>query len=229
MMLLLACAKKLIWVDQGMRKGSWPDNRFLETTLSPVGSVVGERLGLVGMGSIGREMAKKAKAFGMHVSACTRHPEAPVYAELGVEPLPLRRLLEQSDYVSLHVPLNDQTRGLLGAEELRLMKPSAYLINTARGAVVDQDALITALQEKWIAGAGLDVFTPEPLPTDSPLLAMDNVVVTPHVASYSDAAFARMRSRVAEEVSMALRGQWPTAVVNPQVRGRSRLEAAAQQ
>jgi len=226
-MLLLACAKRLIGLDQGMRKGQWPDNRFLETTLSPVGSVYGQRLGLVGFGSIGREVARKAKVFGLHVSAFTRHLGAAVFEKYGVEPLPLPALLEQSDYVSLHVPLTDETRGMLGAAELRRMKPTAFLINTARGAVVDQEALVQALQEKWIAGAGLDVFSPEPLPADSPLLTMDNVVLTPHVASYSDAAFARMRRRVAEEVSMALRGKWPTAVVNPEVRGRSRLEGIA--
>jgi len=224
LLLLLACAKKLIRLDQGMRRGCWPDNRFLESTLSPVGSVYGQRLGLVGFGSIAREVARKAKVFGLHVSACTRHLDSSLFAESGVEPLPLRALLEQSDYVSLHVPLNDHTRDLIGADDLRRMKVTAFLINTARGAVVDQEALVRALQERWIAGAGLDVFRPEPLPSDSPLLEMDNVVLTPHVASYSDAAFARMRRRVAEEVSLALRGEWPTAVVNPEVRGQSRLE-----
>ena len=226
-MLLLACAKRLIRLDQGMRRGHWPDNRYLETTLSPVGSVYGQRLGLIGFGSIGRQVARKAKVLGLHVSAHTRHLDSPVFAEYGVEPLPLLALLEQSDYISIHTPLTDETRGMIGVEELRRMKPAAFLINTGRGAVVDQEALVQALREAWIAGAGLDVFSPEPLPSDSPFLTMDNVVLTPHVASYSDAAFARMRGRVAEEVSMALSGQWPTAVVNPQVRGHSRLEGVA--
>lgn len=227
LLLLLACAKRLIWLDQGMRRGYWPDNRNLEVELSPVQSVVGQRLGLVGMGSIGRETARKAKAFGLEVAAYTRHLDAPVFAEYGVVPLPLPDLLEQSDYVSLHVPLTAETRGLIGETELHRMKATAFLINTARGAVVDQEVLVRALQEGWIAGAGLDVFSPEPLPADSPFVTMDNVVLTPHVGSYTDAAFARMRRRVANEVAVALRGEWPTAAVNPEVRGRSRLEENA--
>ena len=226
-LLLLACAKRLIWMDQGVRRGWWPDNRNLEAALSPIGSVCGQRLGLIGFGNIGQETARRAKAFGLHVSAFTRHLDSPIFAENDVEPLPLPAWLEQSDYVSIHTLLTDETRGMIGEEELRRMKPTAFLINTGRGAVVDEEALIRALREKWVAGAGLDVFTEEPLPPDSPFVTMDNVVLTPHVGSYTDAAFARLRRRVAEQVAMVLRGEWPTAVVNPEVRGRSRLEGVA--
>jgi phosphoglycerate dehydrogenase-like enzyme len=134
-------------------------------------------------------------------------------------------LIETSDYVSLHTPLTSETRHLLNADRLRQMKPTAYLLNTSRGAVVDQAALIRALQEGWIAGAALDVFESEPLAPNSPLLKIDHVVVTPHVASYSDASFARLRQRVGEEAARVVSGQWPTAIANPEVKGHSRLES----
>ena len=132
--------------------------------------------------------------------------------------LPLDEVLRQSDYVSVHVPLTPETRHLIDARALSLMKPTAYLINTSRGPIVDEAALIAALQGGQIAGAGLDVFEVEPLPADSPLLKMDNVVLTPHTASYADETFRIMRRRVGEEAARALRGQMPNTPVNPQVR-----------
>ncbi|MBI3360560.1 MAG: hypothetical protein HY023_05555, partial [Chloroflexi bacterium] len=125
---------------------------------------------------------------------------------------------------SLHAPLLPETRRMMNADRLKRMKPTAYLINTCRGAVVDEAALIRALQDGWIAGAGLDVFEDEPLAADSPLRAMGDVVLTPHTAFYSDASFERLRRRVAEEAVRVVKGEWPTAVVNPEVRGRARLD-----
>jgi phosphoglycerate dehydrogenase-like enzyme len=135
----------------------------------------------------------------------------------------LDELLGRSDFVSLHTPLNSETRRLIGERELRLMKPTTYLINTSRGPVVDEGALIRALQEGWIAGAGLDVFEVEPLPVGSPLLELDNVILTPHSAGYSDVRPARMHTQAAQEIVRVLKGHWPQNLVNPEVKGRARL------
>ena len=144
----------------------------------------GRTLGIVGLGRIGTEMARQARAFDMDVVYCARHRHPETEAELGVSYAEsLHELLRASDFVSLHVPLTDETRHLIGREELATMKPTAVLINTARGAVVDQEALIEALEQGIIAGAGLDVTTPEPLPAGNPLFGMRNVVVAPHIGS----------------------------------------------
>ena len=133
-------------------------------------------------------------------------------------------MLERSDYVSLHTPLTPETGHLMGEKEFRRMKSSAFLINTSRGPVVDEQALIRALQQGWIAGAGLDVFEKEPLDPDSPLLKMDNVVVLPHSASYSDAAFDLLHRRVGEEMVRVLTGHWPLNLINPSIREKVQLK-----
>ena len=135
----------------------------------------------------------------------------------------LPELLKESDFVSVHVPLNKETWHLAGEKELKQMKPTAYFINTARGSVVDEPALIKALQEKWIAGVGLDVFEKEPIDSDNPLLKMGNVVVTPHSAGYSDAAFKRLRASVGQEAARVLSGRWPKNVVNKTVKPKVNL------
>jgi phosphoglycerate dehydrogenase-like enzyme len=196
----------------------------MREVLPPTPPIYGERLGLVGFGAIARNVAYKAQAFGLTVSACDPLIDPVVFDAQNVTRASLDELLAQSDYVSLHIPLTPDTRRLINAERLRSMKPGAYLINTSRGGVVDESALIHALQEGWISGAGLDVFEQEPLPVDSPLLKMDNVIVTPHTASYSEASRVRVRRRVAEEAARIARGEWPTALANPQVKGRSRFE-----
>jgi D-3-phosphoglycerate dehydrogenase len=227
LMLVLACVRKLIRLDQGLRGGRWPDGRQMEAELAPMGNLDGEVLGLVGFGSIARLVAPRAQAFGLRVLACDPAVPAEAMHALGVQPAVLDELLAASDYVSLHTPLTAETRHLIGAAELRRMKPTAFLINTGRGAVVDEAALVDALRAGLIAGAGLDVFEREPLPADSPLLSMDNVVVTPHTGGYSDASFARLRRWVGEAAAAVLRGQWPKGLVNPEIRGRSRLERFA--
>jgi len=135
----------------------------------------------------------------------------------------LPELLKKSDFVSVHTPLNQETRHLIGEKELKLMKPSAYLINTARGSVIDEAALIKALQENWIAGAGLDVFEKEPADAENPLFEMDNVVVTPHSAYYSDASSKRPRTIVLQEAARVLSGRWPRNVVNKTVKPKTNL------
>lgn len=224
LMLLLALTKKLVLLDRRMRQGQWTTGRELREVLRPTPPIYGERLGLVGFGAIARNVALKAQAFGMSVSAYDPLIDAAVFDTQHVTRVSLHDLLTTSDYVSLHVPLTPETRHLLDGDNLRSMKRTAYLINTSRGSVIDELALTRALQEGWIAGAGLDVFEQEPLSASSPLLAMDNVIVTPHTASYSEASRVRVRRRVAEEAARIARGEWPTALANPQVKGLSRFE-----
>jgi D-3-phosphoglycerate dehydrogenase len=142
----------------------------------------------------------------------------------GIEFVSLERLLKESDLVSVHVPLTDATRNLLGKAELRAMKPSAILVNTSRGGVIDESALVFALQERWISGAGLDVMAQEPLPLSSPLRDMDNVVLTPHYAGHSEDSMAGLRELVAGSVEAVLKGYWPPFPANPEIRPRVPLQ-----
>jgi len=140
--------------------------------------------------------------------------------KLGVEYRSFEGLLRESDYLSIHVPLTEETRGMIGVDELRMMKPTAYLINTARGPVVDEEALIRALKEGWIAGAGLDVHAREPLEPDNPLIKLDNVVLTPHIGSATYETRLAMALKAAENLVAALRGQRPPDLVNPEATNR---------
>ncbi len=218
--LLLACAKKIVRLDRWVRAGQWGDRggAFRPPFLSPMGQIHGQTVGLVGFGQIARQFARRLAALDARVVAFDPYVPPEQAAALGVELLPLDEVLRRSDYVSIHVPLTPETRGLIGADALALMQPTAYLINTSRGPIVDQAALIAALQDGRIAGAGLDVFETEPLPPDSPLVALDNVVLTPHTASFADETFRVMFRRVGEEAARALRGQMPNTPVNPQIR-----------
>jgi D-3-phosphoglycerate dehydrogenase / 2-oxoglutarate reductase len=214
--LLLDCAKKISRHDRWMRAGGWHGGR--SPFLSPVGPLHGETIGLVGFGLIAREFHKRLVALDMNVLAYDPFVRPELAAALQVELVPLDELLQHSDYVSVHVPLTQTTRRLINADRLALMKPTAYLINTSRGPVVDEQALIAALQDGQIAGAGLDVYEVEPLPTDSPLLSLDNVTLTPHCASFADETFRKMWRRVGEEAALALRGQMPNTPVNGDIR-----------
>lgn len=173
MLLMLAVSRRLIEIDQAIRSGRWLmwERRLQSRNLR------GRMLGLVGFGRIGREVARRAEAFGMKVQYSD--PAVPS----GEGQTPLDTLIATSDYVSIHVPLTAGTRGLIGPERIARMKPGSILINTSRGEIIDESALIEALREGRIAGAGLDVFTQEPPALSNPLLAMANVVLTPHVAS----------------------------------------------
>jgi D-3-phosphoglycerate dehydrogenase len=219
--LLLACAKKLVLLNDLVKKGRWIDAKQSQ---SPMGPVYGQTCGIVGCGNIGRVTAKKAQCFGLQVLGYDPYVDKSLAEESGITLLDLPGLLKQSDYVLLHTALTKETRHMIGKKELKTMKPSAYLINTARGAVVDETALIKALQEKRIAGAGLDVFEKEPVDPENPLLKMDNVIVMPHSASYSDEAFARLRRSVGQEAARVLCGKWPKNVVNKTCRPKFDLK-----
>lgn len=210
--LLMAGARNVVSSDRDTRAGGW-------TTWSPTAflgqDVFGATLGIAGLGEIGEAMARRARGFEMRVlyASRTRKPEAE--QRLGVEFVTLDELLRQSDFVSLHTPLTPQTRHLIGARELSLMKPGALLVNTARGGVVDQDALIAALGAGTIGGAALDVTDPEPLPLDNPLYAFPNVVITPHIASASLATRSKMAEMAAQNIIEVLAGRPPINPVQP--------------
>ena len=218
--LLLVCAKKLVLLNNYTKQGRWAEAKQAQ---APMGSIYGQTLGLVGCGSIGRMTARKAQCFSLKVLGYDPYVDKSLAKEHGITLVSLPELLKESDFISVHTPLNKETWHLVGEKEFKQMKPTAYFINTSRGPVVDEPALIKALQEKWIAGAGLDVFEKEPVDPDNPLLKMDNVVVTPHSAGYSDAAFKRLRTRVGQEAARVLSGQWPKAVVNKSVKPKINL------
>lgn len=214
MALMLGLDRQVLRNDRWVRSGGWPQTgrRLLEgLTLHRPAT---KTLGLIGFGVIGQAVAKKAAPFGYTIIAADPFGNPTIAQGLGVELVAQDDLLRRADVVSLHCFLNDETRGMINAEKLALMKPSAYLINTSRGPVVDETALIAALQDGQIAGAGLDVFEHEPLSNDSPLLRMENVTVTPHTASYADETFRIMFRRVGEEAALTLRGQMPNTPVN---------------
>jgi len=217
--LLLALARKLPTLHQDTVAGHW--RREHAWRLAPVH---GQTLGIVGFGSIGRAVAGKALAFGLRVLAQDPYCDPKAAGETGVKLTSLDELLAEADYVSLHTPLTAETRHLIGAAELKAMKPTAVLINTARGPVVDEPALVEALSSGEIAAAGLDVFEEEPLPADSPLCRLENVVLTPHVGSVSPEAMRQLRQEVGRAAADVLRGRWPKYVANPSVKPRVPLE-----
>jgi glyoxylate reductase len=209
--LLLAAARNVALADRDTRAGGW-------TTWSPTAflgtDVHGATLGIIGMGEIGQAMARRAAGFSMRVLYNQRHHDPDFDARHGYTFASLPELLEASDFVSLHTPLTPQTRGLMSVLEFAQMKPTAILINTARGLVVDQPALIEALREGQIAGAALDVTDPEPLPLANALYSLPNVIITPHIASASLATRSRMAHMAATNILAALGGEAPPNAVN---------------
>ncbi len=220
-MLLLCCAKKTIPLDRCVRENRWREAR---TYMSPMPRVVGDTLGLVPFGNIPRLVAKKAKGFDMKVLAWDPFVPDEVFQQHGVERVPeLVDVFRRSDFVSAHLPLNEKTRGLLDYSCFSAMKPTAYFINTGRGPTHVEADLIRALQEKKLAGAGLDVMEIEPTKPDNPLHTMDNVVLTPHSASVSDWSNVERRRRVGQEVAAVLQGRMPRNVVNKEVLQKVKL------
>ncbi|MDR7544313.1 MAG: phosphoglycerate dehydrogenase [Armatimonadota bacterium] len=209
--LILAVVRRIPELDRLVRSGGW--DRI------PSVDVWGKTLGIVGFGAIGRAVAKRAAGFDMRILAHDIRPDPATATAMGVTLTDLDSLLTQSDIVTVHVPLTPQTRGLIGAAALRRMKPTAYLVNTSRGPVVDEAALLAALREGRLAGAALDVFQHEP-PRDRALASLPNVVATPHVASHTVETLARMERACAEAVLAVMHGQRPAHVVNPEVYDR---------
>jgi D-3-phosphoglycerate dehydrogenase / 2-oxoglutarate reductase len=211
--LLLAWNRRIPILYNEVKAGVWQSQ-----PPGPVGALHGETVGIVGFGNIGRAFARRVSALETHLIAYDPYVADAQFAALGVERvLSLGELAARSDYVSVHTLLNAETRHLINEVFLRQMKPTACLINTSRGPVVDEQAIIRALQEQWIAGAALDVQEHEPPAPDNPLSRLENVILTPHAAYYSTAAVAQVPRRCGEEVARALTGQRPLYVVNPEV------------
>ncbi|WP_148883825.1 hydroxyacid dehydrogenase [Thermococcus aciditolerans] len=198
--LMFNVARKVAFADRKMREGTWAKKQAMGIELE------GKTIGVVGFGRIGYEVAKIARALGMNVLLYDPYPNEERAREVGGTFASLEDLLRESDVVTLHVPLIEATHHLINEERLRLMKPTAILINAARGAVVDTEALVKALQEGWIAGAGLDVFEEEPLPADHPLTKLDNVVLTPHIGASTVEAQMRAGVQVVEQIVEVLKG-----------------------
>ena len=200
--LMLAVGRRIPEMDREVRDGRWPRATLVQ--------LEGKTLGIIGLGAIGRRVAALASAFGMRVLATSWRPDEGRAALAGAEHVELETLLRESDIVSVHLRLDAETTGLLSRDRLALMKPSAFLVNTARAAIVDRQALIDALRDGRLAGAGLDVFHEEPVPAGDPLLALANVVLTPHNAGTTQEVIDRGLRRAVENVEHFLRQDAPT-------------------
>ncbi|WP_432494246.1 C-terminal binding protein [Kineococcus auxinigenes] len=209
--LALAAARRIAWMDRGVRAGT----AGLDA-VRPVHQVGGRVFGVVGLGLIGAATARKAAGLGYEVIGADSRLE-PGSTVAGVRVVPLEELLRRAHVISLHVPLTESTRGLVGAAELALVRPDAVLVNTSRGGVVDSAALVDALREGRLHGAGLDVHEVEPLPVDHPLAALDTVVLTPHLAWYSEESYGELKRRTVQNVVDVLAGRRPRDVLNPEV------------
>jgi D-3-phosphoglycerate dehydrogenase len=222
MMLLLDLARRTpMMVRMARTEGEWYKARPL---LSRIPRVMGQTLGLFAFGNVARCTARRARAFGMRVIAHDPYVSELAVSEAGVEPVSFGELLERSDYLSVHAPHNEETEHSFDTDAFTRMKDTAVIINTARGPIIDERALIEALNAGSIAGAGLDVLEQEPPEPDNPLFGMENVVVTPHVASATTRMRPETRRRVGREVALVLRGRWPMSCVNPTVLPKVALE-----
>ncbi|HBE78176.1 MAG TPA: hydroxyacid dehydrogenase [Firmicutes bacterium] len=222
MALLLSLARRLPDMNQKMISGEWNTARL--SAMENVSRIAGKKLGLIGFGNIAREVAKRAQAFNMKIVDYHRNVNPEIEKSFGVEPVSLEKLLQESDYVVILIPLSPQTRHLISERELKMMKKSAILINMARGLIVDELALARALKEKWIAGAGidvyghLDVFKEPQGPVESPFFGLENVILTPHVGAISLEAIHECPEKGIAEVRGILQGIWPKNCVNPDVK-----------
>jgi len=213
--LLMSAARRISEGDRWLRAGNWKMQYHPMVWLGA--EVHGATLGIVGMGQIGVEMAKRARGFDMRVIYYSRTRKPELESELGMEYFEPSDLLSTADFVTLHIPLTLETRHFIGERELQLMKPTAILINAARGAVVNSQALYTALKEGWISGAALDVTDPEPILPDDPLLSLDNLVITPHIGSASIDSRRRTCLLAARNVVAGIQGKRLEACANPEV------------
>ncbi len=222
---ILTLNRRIVEYDQDLRLGAWTNhqymmNRILRGPIQPLRELT---LGIVGFGRIGRAVAKRALPFGLTLIATDPYISAEDAAASGARLVSLDELLQTADIVTLHSPLTPETQGMIGAREFGLMKPSAVLVNTARGPIVDLPAAVAALTNRTIAGAALDVVYPEPLPLDSPLYQLSNVILTPHAAYYSEQSRKQVRIDALNGALDVLRGRQPRTVANPKVLDRVAL------
>jgi D-3-phosphoglycerate dehydrogenase / 2-oxoglutarate reductase len=220
MMLILATYRRVTTMDRLVRENRWAEGRPL---LSQFPRLMGQTLGLIAFGHVARAVAVRARAFGVHILAYDPFVEELVVSQYGVEPVNLTELLQRSDIVSMHAPATPEAHRMLKEHHFRLMKPEAIYVSTGRGPTTDEPALIKALKEGWIAAAGLDVLDQEPPDPNNPLLKMDNVILTPHVASASARFDPVRKRRVGQEIALVLNGRWPRSCVNPSVLEKGQL------
>ncbi len=221
MMLLLSTHRRAIEQDKMVREGRWRDGR---PQLLQVPRLMGMTLGFIAFGHVARAVAMRARAFGLRMIAYDPFIEELVMPPYGVEPATLEEVLTKSDFVSMHAPATPEAQGMLMEKHFKMMKKNAIFINTGRGATVQEDGLIKALQEKWIAGAGIDVFQVEPARQDNPLLQMPHVILSPHNASASARFDPARKRRVGQELALLLAGRWPMSCVNPTVLTKTDLQ-----
>jgi phosphoglycerate dehydrogenase-like enzyme len=220
LLFMLALAKRLPEQERITRLGRWDQQDQI------MGSEIqGRTLGIVGLGRSGRELVRLVAPFAMRILAYSPHADPDVAASLGVRLTSLDEVLREADFVSIHCRLTEETRNLIGVRELAMLKPTAYLINVARGPIIDQAALMETLRSKRIAGAGLDVFTVEPLPTGDPLIELDNVILTPHWSASTTDVWQATGKAMAEGMLRAAQGEVPENVVNPKVLSRPGFQA----
>jgi D-3-phosphoglycerate dehydrogenase len=221
MTLILASWRRLVVQDRMVRNGEWTKARPM---LYQFPRLMGQTLGFISFGHVARAVAKRAAPFGFQMLAYDPYIEELVMSEHGVQPVGYDELLQRSDIISMHAPGTKDAHHLMKEQHFRKMKKTALFVNTGRGSTVDEPAMIKALQEGWIAGAGLDVLETEPVGHNNPLLGMDNVILTAHVASASDRFDKARKRRVGAELSLVLSGKWPRACVNPMVLEKSKLQ-----
>lgn len=213
--LLFAVARRIVDADRFLRNGLW---RVAWSPTFMLGQgISGKTLGIIGLGAIGKAIAERAKGLNMRVVYYSKTRKADVERELGIIYMPFNNVLRESDFLILSTALTPETVKMIGENELRSMKPTSYLINISRGAVLDEKSLVKALKEGWIAGAALDVFEKEPIEPDNPLIGMDNVVLTPHMASATFEARRRLAETAAENIISILSGKLPSSLLNSEI------------
>jgi D-3-phosphoglycerate dehydrogenase len=225
MALILACTRRIVRLNDLVRKGSWKaatDPDIASEMWPKMSRLRGQTLGLIGFGRIPQALVPKARGFGLKIVVYDPYVAPAVFRRFKVRRVELDELLAESDIISIHAPLTPETTHLLGLEQFRKMKRNACLINTARGPIVNHDALYSALSQGLISMAAVDVTDPEPLPSESPLLKLDNFVVTAHCAHASPLSLATMQLRPAEEVIRVIKGEWPLGLINPRVQDKYR-------
>jgi len=224
MALILACSRKIVQLNEAAKKGQWglsAEGIAIQSLIWPkMSRLQGQTLGLLGFGKVSRALVPKAQGFQLRVIAHDPYVHTEAAQQMGVEMVDWKRLLRESDFLSIHAALTPETRHIMNAEAFKEMKPTACLINTARGGFVDEASLYQALKEGEIAMAALDVADPEPPDPQSPLLALDNVISTAHSAFFSPDSEAERWHRPVEEVARVIRGEWPRSLVNPQAKDK---------
>ena len=213
MAMMLALATRLRVKDMVTREGRWDDGR----KKYPGIGLAGKTLGSIGTGNIGHDLFRLAKPFGMKHIACDPYITQDAVKDVDVQLVDMDTVLSQSDFVNVSCPLSEKTRHLIGEKELKKMKPTAYIINTSRGPVIDEAALIKALKENWIQGAGIDVYEQEPASGDNPLFKLENVIVTPHSIAMTDEFYITMWELIAQQIRQMIDGEKPEKLVNPEV------------